>query len=428
MAVDVVLQKTHILDKKQVWSAAGVHPLGCCWCTVLIASFSFHQIDPKRAIPKDQQPSSSSPAAPPPRGPAAHGGGGGGGSPRDGHKVFVGGIHIEADENDLKEFFSRYDQVLQTVLMRDRDTGRSRGFGFVTLATLEGAQRACADTEASIRRRRVEIKMAVPRARGSGGGAGSRHSEGLVTSPGNSSADPYAAWAEYFKQNPEYYEAMMKAYSDPAAMAAYYNQYYGQSGAPGGGDVPGYPAQTDASSGGGSGAYEAALEQSNNPSEHYALEAEAHREDGHGYAEDSGRGYERDRRRTFRSRSRSASPRRGRSRSRSPPPRHYRERNVPDSYRGRRGFPGNSRGQDRDRRPHDRRERDRRGGPGERAFEHDYSRAEPIWAPAMGGEERGGHRYEDYPGEDVAHPPPPRAYQQTYGGEALGGYKEGGRE
>lgn len=57
----------------------------------------------------------------------------------------------------------------------------------------------------------------------------------------DSNNDPYAAWAEYFKQYPEYYEAMMKAYSNPATMAAYYSQYYGSTypgAAPGPASMP----------------------------------------------------------------------------------------------------------------------------------------------------------------------------------------------
>lgn len=57
----------------------------------------------------------------------------------------------------MREFFSKYDEVLETVLMKHRETGRSRGFGFVTFATIDGAQRACADLDAKIRGRKVQI-------------------------------------------------------------------------------------------------------------------------------------------------------------------------------------------------------------------------------------------------------------------------------
>ena len=156
----------------------------------------------------------------------------------DDTKVFVGGIHIEADENELKEAMSRYGDVLEVVLMRDRETGRSRGFGFVTFGSPDAAQLACADTECRILNRRAEIKMAVPKSKNAG--------KATADTSSATAADAYAAWAEYYKQFPEYYEAMMKAYSNPSAMAAYYNQYY-STAASGSSSFssaayPGYPA------------------------------------------------------------------------------------------------------------------------------------------------------------------------------------------
>lgn len=61
--------------------------------------------------------------------------------------------------------------------------------------------------------------MAVPKGR-------ARQQQQHQTQSAPAANDPYAAWAEYFKQHPEYYETYMKAYGNPATMAAYYNQYY----------------------------------------------------------------------------------------------------------------------------------------------------------------------------------------------------------
>lgn len=46
-------------------------------------------------------------------------------------KLFVGGISWDTDEDRLKEYFRAYGEVAETVIMRDRTTGRARGFGFV---------------------------------------------------------------------------------------------------------------------------------------------------------------------------------------------------------------------------------------------------------------------------------------------------------
>ena len=56
----------------------------------------------------------------------------------DSGKLFVGGISWETEEDRLREYFSRFGEVTEAVIMRDRNTGRARGFGFVvfTDATL----------------------------------------------------------------------------------------------------------------------------------------------------------------------------------------------------------------------------------------------------------------------------------------------------
>lgn len=134
VVVDIVLQKTHILDKKQV-------------CHRFSLVINIMQIDPKRAIPKEQQ-------HPPPQS-SVSSSGARSSLAKEENKVFVGGIHIEADESDLKQVFEEFGEVLETILMRDRDTGRSRGFGFVTFATHDGALKSCEDADIHIRGRRV---------------------------------------------------------------------------------------------------------------------------------------------------------------------------------------------------------------------------------------------------------------------------------
>jgi len=46
-------------------------------------------------------------------------------------KLFVGGISWETSEEKLKDYFGQYGDVLQVNIMRDKATGRPRGFGFV---------------------------------------------------------------------------------------------------------------------------------------------------------------------------------------------------------------------------------------------------------------------------------------------------------
>ncbi|KAA8527037.1 hypothetical protein F0562_008734 [Nyssa sinensis] len=77
-------------------------------------------------------------------------------------KLFIGGISWDTDENRLKEYFSTYGEVVEAVIMRDRMTGRARGFGFVVFADPAVAERVVTEKH-MIDGRTVEAKKAVPR-------------------------------------------------------------------------------------------------------------------------------------------------------------------------------------------------------------------------------------------------------------------------
>jgi cold-inducible RNA-binding protein len=58
------------------------------------------------------------------------------------NKLFVGGISWDTKEEGLKEFFEQVGKVVEAKIITDRMTGRSKGFGFVTMETEEDAQKA----------------------------------------------------------------------------------------------------------------------------------------------------------------------------------------------------------------------------------------------------------------------------------------------
>lgn len=58
------------------------------------------------------------------------------------NKLFVGGISWNTKEESLKEFFSQVGTVVEAKIITDRMTGRSKGFGFITMETEEQAQKA----------------------------------------------------------------------------------------------------------------------------------------------------------------------------------------------------------------------------------------------------------------------------------------------
>jgi RNA recognition motif-containing protein len=49
-------------------------------------------------------------------------------------KVFVGGLPWAVDDEGLRDAFASFGEVVEAVVVKDRETGRSRGFGFVTFA------------------------------------------------------------------------------------------------------------------------------------------------------------------------------------------------------------------------------------------------------------------------------------------------------
>nr|CAD1837712.1 unnamed protein product [Ananas comosus var. bracteatus] len=56
-------------------------------------------------------------------------------------KLFIGGISWETNEDRLREYFQSFGEVVEAVIMRDRTTGRARGFGFIVFADPSVAER-----------------------------------------------------------------------------------------------------------------------------------------------------------------------------------------------------------------------------------------------------------------------------------------------
>lgn len=56
-------------------------------------------------------------------------------------KLFIGGISWDTNEDRLKEYFQSFGVVVEAVIMKDRATGRARGFGFVVFADPAVAER-----------------------------------------------------------------------------------------------------------------------------------------------------------------------------------------------------------------------------------------------------------------------------------------------
>ncbi|KAJ8760244.1 hypothetical protein K2173_011656 [Erythroxylum novogranatense] len=75
-------------------------------------------------------------------------------------KVFVGGLAWETPELAMREHFEKYGEILEAVIISDRVTGRSKGYGFVTFKYPEAAKKACDDPTPIINGRRANCNLA----------------------------------------------------------------------------------------------------------------------------------------------------------------------------------------------------------------------------------------------------------------------------
>lgn len=75
-------------------------------------------------------------------------------------KVFVGGLAWETQSETLRRHFEQYGQILEAVVITDKHTGRSKGYGFVTFCDPESAKKACVDPNPVIDGRRANCNLA----------------------------------------------------------------------------------------------------------------------------------------------------------------------------------------------------------------------------------------------------------------------------
>lgn len=90
-------------------------------------------------------------------------------------KIYVGNISFSTQEDDLKDLFGAKGEVLSVKIITDRDSGRSKGFGFVEMSSDDAAQSAISELngqEFQGRSLKVNEAMDRPPRRNGGGGGG----------------------------------------------------------------------------------------------------------------------------------------------------------------------------------------------------------------------------------------------------------------
>ncbi len=89
------------------------------------------------------------------------------------NKLYVGNLSFDTTESDLNDLFSQAGTVNEAILINDKVTGRSRGFGFVTMSDAEGARTATEKFNGKdLHGRNLTVNEAKDREPNGGGGGG----------------------------------------------------------------------------------------------------------------------------------------------------------------------------------------------------------------------------------------------------------------
>ncbi|KAL3238380.1 Hrp1p [Nakaseomyces bracarensis] len=149
-------------------------------------------IDPKRAIPREEQDKTG--------------------------KIFVGGIGPDVRPKEFEEFFAQWGTIIDAQLMLDKDTGRSRGFGFITYDSPDAVDKVCQNKFIDFKGKKIEIKRAAPRHLQKTGGNRQPNQQQQQNS-GN-----YMGGAgSSNNSNNQYAAGYNQGYQDPSMMAGGYN-------------------------------------------------------------------------------------------------------------------------------------------------------------------------------------------------------------
>jgi RNA recognition motif-containing protein len=87
--------------------------------------------------------------------------------------IYVSNLSFKVESEDLREYFEEYGEVTSAKVITDRETGRSRGFGFVEMSDDAAAEKAIAELNgASVDGRNISVTVAKPKEERPAGGGG----------------------------------------------------------------------------------------------------------------------------------------------------------------------------------------------------------------------------------------------------------------
>jgi len=88
------------------------------------------------------------------------------------NKIYVGNLAYETTEDSLRETFGQFGGIEDLVLIIDRDTGRSKGFGFITFDSQGAAESSLKMDGQEVDGRAIKVSIAKEKERSGGGGGG----------------------------------------------------------------------------------------------------------------------------------------------------------------------------------------------------------------------------------------------------------------
>ncbi|WFC97888.1 hypothetical protein MYAM1_000610 [Malassezia yamatoensis] len=154
-------------------------------------------IDPKRAIPRPEQSKTQ--------------------------KCFVGGLPQTVTQDSFKQLFQQFGHVLDSTVMMDKDTGRPRGFGFVTFESDDGVERTLANQPLMLDGKQIEVKRAQSRGQPAPNPVQNRYGT-TPSDAGRAGQAPIRAWGAQSTEAARPATGGAQGNFDPQAMAKMYQQ------------------------------------------------------------------------------------------------------------------------------------------------------------------------------------------------------------
>ncbi len=88
------------------------------------------------------------------------------------NKIFVGNLSFKVDEQELQNVFGKFGEITEIKIPTDRESGRARGFAFITFESQQAAQESLSMDGKELNERAMRVNMATDKKEGGGSGGG----------------------------------------------------------------------------------------------------------------------------------------------------------------------------------------------------------------------------------------------------------------